>query len=247
MDKQDLAKLALRLYHDDGYGKELLVYRLMSKGEPGSLIGHEELGKDIPTIKNLVEIADCLYIDLFTPEELKTRDFIYGLPEREETERQKRIEPLLTQEERELHVYADYLINCNLDLDTHFPFLPIEFRELIDLAREKSGIVPNDTISGNLADVETVDNDHQSDTEPGVILPVENSLTPSGIEKTKAQQQTNSRPLKRETTSKKPKVLNRQLKPRQRERHITGQNKTLDNGIKLWEADNVTGEPKIYW
>lgn len=250
MDKRDLARLALRLYHDKGIYESWIVRDVLSGKEVDtSQLVYKKFSSDIPTLKDLAKTADCLYIDLLTTEELKNDSGILFIPETEREERDRRLEAIMTPEQKEARAYADYLINCGLDTDKHFSFLPTEWKELIDLARLRSGIetVDNDAHfedgQQDQSNGETFEGDYQNDTEPSAILSVENIPTLPGIEKPKAQQQQNSRPSKRETASKHPKRLTPQIK--QRTRFISGQNRTLDNGIRLWEQDQT--EVKISW
>jgi hypothetical protein len=231
MDKKDLAKLALRLYHNEKGSKEWLVYEIMTKGDLGFINKlYPELQNDVDMLKNLTEIADCMYIDLFTPEEIKEKVFCYGLPEYEQAEREKRIYPLLTEEEKELKAYADYLVNCGLDVDTHFGFLPLGFKELIDLARVKNG---------NSSTVDTQIEPGMDPAMPDPATPNPPNSRPNGEPLTLP---VSDLPKAQKAKSRRVVSIKNDSKPK---RFIAGKERSLNNNSRLWQQDDV--ELKVLW
>lgn len=272
MNTKDLSALALRLYCQKSETHKQLVHDLFTEYGPSYV--SKDLRNDVDTLLQLKAAYGGLYCDLWTDAELKSMKVPYTTAEHTrymervpdaidiEVILQRAIEARDRSEQEKVERYDNGITDPQL-------LRVLELRDLLEYKSSDKGVSElmsltaqikyNDTYGDGLADGETVendgqqdhndgetlDNDHSSDTEPSAVLTTENIPTPSGTEKPKAQQPTNSRPLKRETTSKKPKVLNRQLKPRQRERHITGQDKQLNNNVRLWESDNT--EVKVYW
>ncbi len=252
MDKKDLAKLALRLYYDKGYSNKMLVNRILTNGNLDFVSWYPELKNDVETVQELARVADCLYIDLFSTEELLTRSFDFAIPDYEETERQKRLEAVIPG-------YSDISVDDLLELaqqinDGETPgetrprdAMTDKLMELATIAKkyhdletayqqQNGPIYP--TLLNDHPDIET---DSETDGEPlpdfEQITPVEIAPTSSGIEFPKAQKPTSKR------------VVRVKVDHPSDKRFITGQQKQLNNNTRLWESDNNTDSEllKLYW
>jgi hypothetical protein len=95
MNKQELSKLALKLYIDKSHWHARFVKYLINDMPLNKLLGYnlgdsESIKDDIPKLRELIEIADCQYIDLQSPKELLLLSCY--LPEAEAAEKEERIE-----------------------------------------------------------------------------------------------------------------------------------------------------------
>jgi hypothetical protein len=143
MNKQELSKLALKLYIDKSHWHARFVKYLINDMSLNKLLGydlgeHNGIKDDISKLRELIEIANCQYVDLQSPKELLLLSCY--LPEAEAAEKEKRIEKHCKEKMGD-DLYDTILAlvdsDCNLD---DLEGMPKRLREDIKTARYNSNL-----------------------------------------------------------------------------------------------------------
>lgn len=260
-----VAGLALRQYYreKEGIAKRFLIalWSGVNYDYMFNLKGGQALKDDVPILKKLIADFGGFFTDLWTDNEALEIDCLSTGSECiiHNARRRQIIDSRKTPEEKQVLVDIEELLQKaesvkgqSHDGAVNDPLL-LKVLELRDLAAYKQESV-NELMylskiagyeSGNLADGETVDNaqsnggqtiepleDHpQNDLVES--LPVPEPLPVEAMPETKPQKPKIKRINRVKVDSHKPK------------RFIAGQDRTLNNGVRLWQQDDI--ELKISW
>ena len=140
MNKQELSKLALKLYVEKSFWHFYFVKYIFCDMPLDRLMGfnlrdNESVKQDVPRLRELVKDADCMFVDLFSDKEL-TNMRTY-LPPHELAKREERLEKYFEEGlGTDLYNVISGLIDSDCDLDG----VPQNVRRDIERARYNSNL-----------------------------------------------------------------------------------------------------------
>jgi hypothetical protein len=144
MNKQDLAKLALRLYADKGFWHCDLVQRIIAKTDYWQILKYElgnenTIKNDTAMLQDLAQTYGGLFTDLFSIDEIIQRHIF--IPESERPVYNERYNAAMeTRLGSDLYNFIIAIVECKVDIPS---FFNTELKEICSLARYKFALEHN--------------------------------------------------------------------------------------------------------